>query len=597
MNFNQQTAALKALGRLEGIKNDLNLLSSRLGSLSLWLPATPLKKQCDEAIRMISDIAERFDRKLVATIVGPCGAGKSTLLNALAGVDDLSRVGHQRPTTGNVIIFSGQHQEAGPLIEKLGIESVEVKSSPAAALLEHVLLIDTPDTDSTAYHKHSPLVRNAIAQSDMLICVFDSENPKRRDHADFLAPFVQRFNGESLVGVINKCDRQDEQELKQHILPDFFEYLQTAWHGNVDRMLCVSARRHLLDPQWDETAGPKHDFDQFEDLQQLIFNNINRAEYVVDRRLENSRTLRNFIYQEVRQEISDHKPSLLKAVGQIQEAEKASLLNAVSAMKNDDSRQLFGVSLMVYQKMSQRWVGPMGWMIAVWARLLILGSGIAALFRFGRPVSQIMGMISTWRRFKDSKSAVDDMTHHERVNAGLRTYRLNTMRNWPDIAESLVNGGFDLSVRRFEDMLSGGDVFNAKLTATWSDALEQEIERISRKLSGFLLQILFNIPAFGILGYTGWLTLQRFFEGSYLSGNFFLHALWSIGIVMILSFFILQICIRLAGSAERITGKALDAIKHQIEELDGMPNTPVLEQLESVRDLDAIVTSASNAHH
>lgn len=597
MNFNQQTAALKALGRLEGIKNDLNLTSSRLGSLSLWLPATPLKKQCDEAIRMICDIAERFDRKLVATIVGPCGAGKSTLLNALAGVDDLSRVGHQRPTTGNVIIFSGHHQDAGPLIEKLGIESVEVKSSPAAALLEHVLLIDTPDTDSTAYRKHSPLVRNAIAQSDMLICVFDSENPKRRDHADFLAPFVQRFNGESLVGVINKCDRQDEQELKQHILPDFFEYLQTAWHGNVDRMLCVSARRHLLDPQWDETAGPKHDFDQFEDLQQLIFDNINRAEYVVDRRLENSRTLRNFIYQEVRQEISDHKPSLLKAVGQIQEAEKASLLNAVSAMKNDDSRQLFGVSLMVYQKLSQRWVGPMGWMIAVWARLLILGSGIAALFRFGRPVSQIMGMISTWRRFKDSKSAVDDMTHHERVNAGLRTYRLNTMRNWPDIAESLVNGGFDLSVRRFEDMLSGGDVFNAKLTATWSDALEQEIERISRKLSGFLLQILFNIPAFGILGYTGWLTLQRFFEGSYLSGNFFLHALWSIGIVMILSFFILQICIRLAGSAERITGKALDAIKHQIEELDGMPNTPVLEQLESVRDLDAIVTSASNAHH
>jgi GTPase SAR1 family protein len=597
MNFNQQTAALKALGRLEGIKNDLNLLSSRLGSLSLWLPATPLKKQCDEAIRMISDIAERFDRKLVATIVGPCGAGKSTLLNALAGVDDLSRVGHQRPTTGNVIIFSGQHQEAGPLIEKLGIESVEVKSSPAAALLEHVLLIDTPDTDSTAYRKHSPLVRNAIAQSDMLICVFDSENPKRRDHADFLAPFVQRFNGESLVGVINKCDRQDEQELKQHILPDFFEYLQTAWHGNIDRMLCVSARRHLLDPQWDESAGPKHDFDQFEDLQQLIFDSINRAEYVVDRRLENSRTLRNFVYQEVRQEISNHKPSLLKAVGQIQEAEKASLLNAVSAMKNDDSRQLVGVNLMVYQKLSQRWVGPMGWMIAVWARLLILGSGIAALFRFGRPVSQIMGMISTWRRFKDSKSAVDDVTRHERLNTGLRTYRLNTMRNWPDIAESLVNGGFEPSVRRFEDMLSAGDVFNAKLAATWSDALEQEIERISRKLSGFLLQILFNMPAFGILGYTGWLTLQRFFEGSYLSGNFFLHALWSIGIVMILSFFILQICIRLAGSAERITGKALDAIKDQIEELDGMPNTPVLEQLESVRDLEAIVTSASNAHH
>ena len=54
----------------------------------------------------------------------------------------------------------------------------------------------------------------AIARSDMLICVFDSENPKRKDHVDFLAPFIQRFNGESLVVVINKCDRQDELEYR-----------------------------------------------------------------------------------------------------------------------------------------------------------------------------------------------------------------------------------------------------------------------------------------------------------------------------------------------------------------------------------------------
>jgi len=74
-------------------------------------------------------------------------------------------------------------------------------------LLEHVLIIDTPDTDSMAYQKHGPLVRDAIGRSDMLICVFDSENPKRKDHVDFLAPFVHRFNGESLVVVINKCDR------------------------------------------------------------------------------------------------------------------------------------------------------------------------------------------------------------------------------------------------------------------------------------------------------------------------------------------------------------------------------------------------------
>ena len=89
----RQSATLKALGIIEGFKNDLNMLSSTLADLPLWLPSTALTKQCDEAIRMIDDIAERFERKLVVTIVGPCGAGKSTLLNAFAGIDDLSPAG------------------------------------------------------------------------------------------------------------------------------------------------------------------------------------------------------------------------------------------------------------------------------------------------------------------------------------------------------------------------------------------------------------------------------------------------------------------------------------------------------------------------
>jgi GTPase SAR1 family protein len=590
-----QSDALKALGSIEGFKNDLKMLGTSLGDLPLWLPSTRLKKQCDEAYRMIGDIAERFERRLVVTIVGPSGAGKSTLLDALVGIDDLSPVGRRRPTTDHVILFSGDPDDAEQLIAGLGRESVEIKSSPAAEILEHVIIIDTPDTDSVAYEKHGPLVSEAIARSDMLICVFDSENPKRKDHVDFLAPIIRKFNGESLISVINKCDRQDESELKKTILPDFSDFIKFAWQIPVNRVLCVSARRHLQNPRWDQSAKPKHDFDQFPELQQLIFENINRAGYVVDRRVENARSLRDFVFLETRRELDRYKTSLTEAAEQVHKSERISFQEAVSAMKNDDSRQLIGVGLMVYQKMAQQWVGPMGWMIAIWARLLIFGTGIAALFRFGRPVSQIMGMVSAWRQFKESKSAVAATRDGERVGTGMRTYRLSAMSNWPVIAGSLIEGGFHSTVREVDQFLPDAENFSEKLALIWNEAFETVLERISGKLSGMLLQTLFNLPVFAILGYTGWVTVHRFLQESYLSVDFFLHALWTIGIILLLSFFILQTCVRLIASPERVTTRAFETIKGQADHLGRISSNPVLQQLEKVIELDSILSALGSA--
>ena len=135
------------------------------------------------------------------------------------------------------------------------------------------------------------------------------------------------------------------------------------------------------------------------------------------------------------------------------------------------------------------------------------------------------------------------------------------MSNWPDISESLVGGGFNSAVRRVEDALPAGDTFSEKLAELWSNSLEAEMERKARKLSGMLLQIIFNLPVFAILGYTGWVTVHRFLLGSYLALDFFMHALWVIGIVLLLSFFILQACVRLAAGPERITKRAFEKMK------------------------------------
>jgi predicted GTPase len=596
MKMNRQPNMLKAFGKIESLKHDLERLESTLDATPLWLPAASLKKQCGQAVHMINGIAERFDRKLVVSLIGPSGSGKSTLLNALAGVDDFSEVGHQRPTTGSLIIFSDESEDARLLARQIGSDEIEIRSSAAAVFPEHVILIDSPDTDSTANSKHIPILRNAISHSDMLICVFDAENPKRRDHVDFLAPFVQRFHGESLVGIINKCDRLDESELKDHILPDFTNYIRSAWNNPVDGVLCISARAHLHHPSWDESAVPKHNFDQFEELRKMVFDTINSAGYIVDRRMENARSLREYVFDEVNRETAKDKDALASARQQLGDAEKNALMTAAAAMPGDDSQQVVGVNVMVYQKLSQAWLGPVGWMIAIWARLLVFGTGIVSMFRFGRPFQQLFGMISALRHFKDSKSATAESYNSRRVDAAMQNYRLASMKSWPDIAATLVQGRFDSSVRRIEDAMAGSEDFAENMSAIWSQTLDQEIERVSRKLSGLVLQLFFNAPGVAILGYTGWLTVRGFLTGSYLTGGFFLHAFWVIAIVLLLSFFLLQMCIRLVANARRISTKAFEKLKNQIEAIDGVVVNPVRLQLETVLDMaDRVVSDAQKS--
>jgi energy-coupling factor transporter ATP-binding protein EcfA2 len=596
MNLDRHTAVLKAMGRIEGFKNDLHRLNSELGHAPLWLPARSLEKQCAEAVRMIEDIAERFERKLVVTLVGPSGSGKSTLLNALAGVDDLSKIGHQRPTTDHLVVFSGGQvdpDDTGQLADIFDSEVVEIRANPGLDRLEHVLLIDTPDTDSRAFKKHIPIVERTITKSDMLICVFDAENPKRRDHVDFLAPYVQKFNGESLVCVLNKCDRLDEPELKDQIVPDFLEHIGMGWQIPADRVFCISARRNLKDPDWDETAGPRHDFDEFEDLKQLMEMTINRAGFIVDRRLQNAKRLRDFVFQEAGDEVLKNKAVLADAAGRLTAAEQKALGSAVAGMQESATRQFFGLNVVVYQKLAQRWLGPMGWMIALWARLLVFGSGIMAIFRFGRPVRQVLGTFSPLKHSRDTKSAVEDPEKDQRMAAAFRNYRLVVLEHWPEIAKSMVQGGFDSSIRKVEDALSGTDGFKDRLASIWTDALDAQIERLTGKLSGMLLQIIFNIPVIAILGYCGWLTLQTFFEGSYLPGDFFMHAFWAIGIILFLCFFILQLCIRAAAGAGRITANAFEKLQNQLEQLNELNHNPLKSQLETVLDL-AILAEANS---
>jgi hypothetical protein len=459
-------------------------------------------------------------------------------------------------------------------MDELGSGSVDIPAAAGTPFPDHLCLIDTPDTDSMAFRRHRPALERAIAHSDVLLCVFDAENPKRRDHADFLAPFVERFAGESVFALLNKCDRLDEGELKGSILPDFLDYLRGAWQGRVDRVLCICARRHLREPGWDPSAGPRHSFDQFEELRGLVIGGRSGGSLVIDRRADNARQLHAVVLSEAGRELSADRPVLDNARQTLARAQADAMRSAASVLREKDSGRGAGLGSAVYQKLAMRWVGPVGWMLALWTRLVTIGSGVAAIFRLGRPS---LREISRLRPGKGAKGA-----EPEGLEAARRQFRLVLLARWPEVADGLVRGRFDAAVRNIETPLASAERSAEQLSSLWERAMDQEIEGVARRLGGLWLQFLMNAPAVGILGYVGWVTVLRFFSADYLPGDYFLHAFWVIAIALLLSFFALQVLIRLASGSERIMSRAFERLQPEIAELDGLAGHPLRTQLETV---------------
>lgn len=587
--IDRELAALEGLGRLEACTHEISTLSDRLAEVPLWSPSHALVKQADEVHRLMDQMKARWDRRLVVTLIGPSGAGKSTLLNALAGVDDLSPTGSRRPTTQKLLVLADDAEEARHLLGPMDTPHLEVHTSRTAAPLAHAILVDTPDTDSTQCDAHLPLIQQAVDHSDVLICVFDAQNPKRRDHADFMAPIVSRFHGASLVAVVNQCDRLGAEELTEEIGPEFQRYLQDAWDTTPEAVLLVSARRHLNDPKWEQQAEPRHDLDQFDRLHRLVFDTFNRAGSGTDRRLANARQLKAYLVKQVGLAVEKNRSDLEAAAGRIAAAEKEALHEAVASLSADDQRMLMGMNARLYQSLAQRWMGPVGWMVAIWSRLLLFGTGLAALVRFGNPLRQLWGLIASWRRYRESREALGSLKDQTRIDRALQTFQKAWWTRWPDIGERLVQGRFDAKVRRLR--VEDEEAVGALMSHLWTDTLDAEIERSARSLSHFLLQLLFNLPSLALLGYVGWLTASSFLAGSYLSGDFFLHALLTLAVVLLLSFFLLQICVRVAVGRDRIQRRAFVAVERDIQESPLVAGREVAEQVEKVLGLSVAQNS------
>jgi hypothetical protein len=318
-------------------------------------------------------------------------------------------------------------------------------------------------------------------------------------------------------------------------------------------------------------------------LRRLLFDTFGQPGFGPDRRLANARQIGDFMAEQARQASALDRPALTQALDQWQKAEQEALARAVEALRADDQRMVVGVHARLYQMLAQRWTGPVGWMVAIWSRLILFGTGLAALIRWGNPLTQLWGLVSAWRRHKEIGAALETLGDQNRADTALTTFQQTWRTHWPDIAERLVAGRFDPQVRR---QVADAPALTGALRHLWAQTLETELEHSAKALSGFALQLLFNLPSVLLLVYVGWLTATSFLSRAYLSGDFFLHALLTIAIVLLLSFFALQILVRIALRGDRIQARALQKVQTATGDTPRVAGRDISEQVSQVLALD-----------
>lgn len=566
---------VRACGHVASLQAKLTELRAALSRAPDWHPGVALRAQCDEVERQLAALPGQLGHKLVVTLIGPSGTGKSTVMNALAG-DDISLVGFERPTTRQLMVVASSVTDTEPIAEAVGREHLPTPACAAAGRLANLVLIDTPDFNSRDQGAHRPLIERVIERTDVLLVMVTPDTLKDHGHAAYLFPLVQRFPQNALYVLVNKIASNiaPVEEIRSGI-EDFRRELGMMWPGcPVKEVITIEAKAHLRPL----AKKDMHPLDQFERLQQLLSEAP--GSLMVDLRLSRAEQMVTLLFRRVALALEPHRAALSEQKRVVLAADKGALEQTVRAMPLAMQATWGELDSLAIALLARRSIGPVGWLISLWAKMVLWTRGKWRLWQWLGPASTAPASIGP-------EQGLPPLSPPPQMLQAIQDYQYRLLESWVSIADHLVTAGFTPRVRELE-MEDPSHTYQ-RLVTLWQCGGEHAARHATRFLVSWWSQILINLPILAVVGLTSYRMSVDLLLGTQRFPVDIQHPLLLIGLLSFVCVSLVQLAVHFVTGPRLIEA----TVKQVLHGIQSGPHSlgPALGVIEQIRALESIDSS------